>query len=85
MLREAFSRISGSRGFRMMSYALSVLAISLAIMEATGIVAGIDLLPSWSGALLALSVVFVGFSYSFFGGQTKGREKTVRRPPTINQ
>jgi len=85
MLREIFSRISGSKGFRTMSYALSVLAMSLAGVEAIGIVAGIDLMPSWSGALLALSVVFAGFSYSFFGEQIKTRETSVPSTGTIKR
>ena len=65
VLREVFSRMTKSGGFKTMSYALSILAISLATLEATGLIAGVDLIPSWSGAFLALSVVSVGFSYSY--------------------
>lgn len=65
LLREVFSRMSNSGGFKAMSYALSILAMSLALLEATGFVTGVELIPSWSGALLALSVVSVGFSYSY--------------------
>jgi nickel/cobalt transporter (NiCoT) family protein len=65
VLREVFSKMSKSGGFRTMSYALSILAMSLALLEAAGFVAGMELIPSWSGAFLALSVVSVGFSFSY--------------------
>jgi len=66
VLREVFSRMTSTGGFKMMSYALSVLALSVAMLEATGVIAGVDLIPSWSGALLALSVISTGLSYSFY-------------------
>ncbi|HUI86577.1 MAG TPA: hypothetical protein VLY21_05450 [Nitrososphaerales archaeon] len=66
VLREVFSRMTKSGGFRMISYALSILALSLALLEATGFAAGVELIPSWSGAFLALSVVSIGFSYSYY-------------------
>jgi len=65
VLREVFSRMTNTGGFKAMSYALSVLALSLALLEATGVMTGIDLVPSWSGAFLALSVISAGFSYSY--------------------
>lgn len=66
VLREVFSRMTKSGGFKIMSYVLSVLAMSLALLEGTGIVAGIDLIPSWSGTFLALTVISVGLSYSYY-------------------
>jgi nickel/cobalt transporter (NiCoT) family protein len=66
VLREVFSRISGSGGFRVMSYGLSVLAILLAILEGAGATAGTALVPAWSGALLALSVIVAGIAYSYY-------------------
>jgi nickel/cobalt transporter (NiCoT) family protein len=76
VLREVFSRMTNSGGFKTMSYVLSVLAMSLAILEATGVVAGIDLIPSWSGAILALSVISAGFSYSYYT-RTKENPKVL--------
>ena len=76
VLREVLSRMTDSGGFKTMSYALSVLAISLAILEATGIIANVNLIPSWSGALLALSVISAGFSYAFYR-RTKTRPELL--------
>jgi high-affinity nickel-transport protein len=66
VLREVFSRITNSGGFRTMSYGLSILAISLALLEGTGIIAGVELIPAWSGAFVAVSVVSVGLTYSYY-------------------
>jgi nickel/cobalt transporter (NiCoT) family protein len=66
ILREVFSRITNSGGFKTISYGLSILAISLALLEGTGIIAGVDLIPAWSGAFVAVAVVSVGLSYSYY-------------------
>jgi high-affinity nickel-transport protein len=79
VLREVFSRMTNSGGFRAMSYALSVLAITLAALEATGVASGIDLIPAWSGAFLALSVISAGLSYSYFRRPTENHTIPDRR------
>jgi high-affinity nickel-transport protein len=66
MLREVFARMMDSGGFRAISYGLSVLAVSLALLEGTGTVVGIELIPAWSGAFVALSVISIGLSYSYY-------------------
>jgi high-affinity nickel-transport protein len=66
VLREVFSRMTNSGGFKAMSYGLSVLAISLALLEGTGAIAGVELIPAWSGAFVAVSVVSLGLSYSYY-------------------
>ena len=66
VLREVFSRITDSGGFKTISYGLSILAISLALLEGTGIISGVELIPAWSGAFVAVSVVSVGLSYSYY-------------------
>ena len=68
VLREVFARISGSGGFRVISYALSALAISLALLEGAGATAGVALIPVWSGAVLAVTVVSVGLTYAYYTG-----------------
>jgi len=65
VLREVFARMRNSGGFKVTSYGLSILAISLALLEGTGIIAGVEIVPAWSGAFLALSVVSAGLSYSY--------------------
>jgi high-affinity nickel-transport protein len=81
VLREVFARISGTSGFRAMSYALSALAISLALLEGVGTAAGVVLIPAWSGAPLAVSVVAVGLSYSYYQSPRKGAEDQVHVVP----
>jgi len=66
VLREVFSRMSASNGFRVMSYGLSAIAILLAGLEGFGATAGVTLMPPWSGALLALSVVAASVAYSYY-------------------
>ena len=65
VLREVLSRMSASSGFKVMSYCLSAIAILLAGLEALGATAGVALIPAWSGALLALTVVAAGMLYSY--------------------
>jgi high-affinity nickel-transport protein len=65
VLREVFAKMVRTGGFRAMSYALSSLALALAFLEATGVAAGVELLPSWSGALMALTIISAGLSYSY--------------------
>lgn len=65
VLRGVLSRISDSGGFKAISYALSLLAVSLAVVEGTGVMAGVGLLPSWSGAMLAVTVVSAGLAFSY--------------------
>lgn len=66
VLRGVLSKMTNSGGFRAISYGLSLLAILLALLEGTGLMTGANLIPSWSGAILALAVVSAGFSYSYF-------------------
>lgn len=66
LLREVFARISASSGFKTISYALSAVAIALAVLEGAGTTAGVVLIPAWSGVLLAVTVLGVGITYSYY-------------------
>jgi high-affinity nickel-transport protein len=78
LLREVFVRIIGTGGFRKMSYALSAVAVSLALLEGVGTVYGVAIIPAWSGPSVAASVVAVGLSYSYYrsprGKPLRGRD-----------
>jgi len=74
VLREVFSRITNSGGFRAISYGLSLLAVSLALLEGMGTIVGLSLIPTWSGAFVALSVISVGISYSYYRGTPESRK-----------
>jgi len=66
VLREVFSRISASNGFKAISYGLSAIAILLAVLEGAGTTTGIVLIPAWSGAILAVAVIVAGMTYSYY-------------------
>jgi high-affinity nickel-transport protein len=76
VLREVFARMTLSGGFRMLSYCLSTLAISLALLEGMGTMTGVDLIPAWSGAVAAVSVISVGLSYSYYRRLPAAVQKT---------
>jgi nickel/cobalt transporter (NiCoT) family protein len=61
MLRATFSKIIGSKTFRPVSYALGAIALSLALLEGIGTVTGTSLIPDWSGAAIAVTVIGTGF------------------------
>ena len=73
VLREVFAKMSDSGGFKAISYGLSVLAITLALLEGSGVIAGVEFIPAWSGAFVAVSVVTVGLSYSYY--RKPGKER----------
>lgn len=65
VLKEVFSKITNTGGYRLMSYGLSILAMSLALIEGIAAIADVELLPTWSGAMIAVMVVSAGLSYSY--------------------
>ncbi len=66
LLRSALWRIFQTKAFRYMAYALSAVAISLAIVDSIGTLTnGTVKIPEWSGPTLAIIVVFSSFSYAF--------------------
>ena len=64
ILTGVFAKISSTRGFRTISYGLSIVALSVAFAESYSTISGIDLLPAWAGAALAISILVGGFSYA---------------------
>jgi nickel/cobalt transporter (NiCoT) family protein len=61
VLRSTFSKMVGSKTFRPVSYTLSAIALSLALLEVIGTITGASLIPDWSGAAMAVSVIGIGF------------------------
>ena len=64
VLRSAFSRIFRTRGFRLMSYALSAVAIIVAVMTSYKILTGSEILPDLTGPILAVIIIGASFAYS---------------------
>ena len=64
VLRSAFSRIFHTRGFRLMSYALSTVAMIVAVMASYKILTGSEILPDLTGPILAVIIIVASFVYS---------------------
>lgn len=65
LLRSAFSRIIGTKGFKRMSYGLSGVAMIVASITAYEIITNIEILPNWAGPSLAGGIIASSFAYSF--------------------
>jgi len=70
ILRSAFSKIFHTKGFRFMSYALSGTAIIVASFASYGIITGSDILPKFTGPVLAVGIISTSFAYSFLTRKT---------------
>lgn len=64
VLRSAFLRIFHTRGFRLMSYALSAVAMIVAVMASYKILTGSEILPDLTGPILAVIIIGASFAYS---------------------
>ena len=65
ILRSAFSRIFNTKSFRYMAYALSGAAVTIASLESYGSITSKNILPEWTGPVLAASIISVSFGYAF--------------------
>jgi len=66
LLRSAFSRIIGTKGFRRMSYGLSGVAMAVAAVATYETISNVEILPDWAGPSLAGGIIASSFAYSFF-------------------
>ncbi len=66
LLRSAFSRIIGTKGFKRMSYGLSVVALAVASVATYETITNTEILPDWAGPSLAGGIIASSFAYSFF-------------------
>ncbi|MDE1829343.1 MAG: hypothetical protein KGI25_03365 [Thaumarchaeota archaeon] len=65
VLRSAFSKIFHTKGFRYMSYALSGTALLVASFASYEILTRSEILPKFTGPVLAVSVISASFGYAF--------------------
>jgi high-affinity nickel-transport protein len=65
LLRSAFSRIIGTKGFKRISYALSGVALSIAAISSYETISNVEILPDWAGPSMAGGIITVSFAYSF--------------------
>ncbi len=64
VLRSAFSRIFNTKGFTYMAYALSGLALAIAAMESYSVISNSNILPPFTGPVLAVMIISIAFGYS---------------------
>lgn len=64
LLRSAFSRIIGTKGFKRMSYGLSGVAMVVASIAAYEAITTTEILPDWAGPSLAGGIIASSFAYS---------------------
>lgn len=70
ILRSAFSRIFNTKVFRYMSYALSGTAMIVALFASYQILTKSDILPEFTGPVLAVAIVSTSFVYAFVSNRT---------------
>ena len=63
VLRSAFSRIFNTKGFTYMAYALSGLALAIAAMESYSVISNSNILPPFTGPVLAVMIISAAFGY----------------------
>ena len=66
LLRSAFWRIFQTKTFRYMAYALSAVALTVATAAIIETITNTEIIPSWAGPALAVSVVSSSFAYAFW-------------------
>jgi high-affinity nickel-transport protein len=72
-LREGFSKILGTKAFRMLSYGLSLVALLVAFAESYRVILNTELLPRFTGAGLAVSLIGATFAYAYLRGRRETR------------
>jgi len=65
ILRSAFSKILHTKGFKLMSYALSGAALIIASIASYEIMTNSEILPKMTGPILAVTIVSSSFGYAF--------------------
>jgi high-affinity nickel-transport protein len=81
LLRSVFWRIFQTRAFKYMSYGLSAVAVSVALMTGYETVTNSEIIPKWAGPALAVAVVSSSFAYACW---TK-KKKTAPNEKTNNK
>jgi high-affinity nickel-transport protein len=82
VLRSAFARIFHTKAFRYMAYALSAAALGVAAMESYSIITNSDILPPFTGPILAVVIISVAFGYAFATrNRHRGSKMIINRRP----
>jgi nickel/cobalt transporter (NiCoT) family protein len=71
IIRSAFWKIFEMKGFKLMSYGLSAIAVTIALMTGYETVTNIEILPEWAGPTLAVAVISSSFGYAHWSKKKK--------------
>ena len=85
MLRTFFSKISHTRVFKFMSYALGISAISVAFNKAYEIVTESQILPELLGPILAVLIISISFAYGIIESKQWNRKIINKIRPGNNK
>jgi high-affinity nickel-transport protein len=77
LLRSAFSRIFGKRGFRYMSYSLSAAALAVGAIASYETITNLEILPDITGPVLAVTVIIASFGYAY----ASNRRRVLKSDP----
>lgn len=75
VLRSAFSRIFATKGFRYMAYGLSGVALFVASVESYSTITDNDILPEFTGPVMAGAIIAISFGYAF-ATRNRGLERS---------
>lgn len=65
LLKSAFSRIFGKRGFRYMSYSLSAAALAIGVIAFYETITNLEILPDITGPVLAVTIIIASFGFAY--------------------
>ncbi len=80
-LREGFARIVRTRAFRLLSYGLSAIALLVAFSESFEVLFNTAILPSFTGAVLAVALIGSTFVYAYLRGRQGRSRVSLERFP----
>jgi high-affinity nickel-transport protein len=78
LLRTAFSRIFGKKGFRYMAYSLSAAALAVGAIASYETITDLEILPDITGPVLAVTIVIASLGYAY----ASNRRKVVKSDPS---
>jgi nickel/cobalt transporter (NiCoT) family protein len=88
VVRSVFSKILDTKVFKYMSYALSVVALTVASLESYAVITSTNTIPILTGPILAIIIITIAFGYGFATSnkrKTKGVDKEMQQNELQNK
>ncbi len=77
-LREGISKILGTKAFRLLSYGLSAIALLVALAQSYGVLFDTEILPPFTGAVLAVALIASTFAFSIFRNRRGDEQRLLQ-------